>query len=232
MSENFNSTENNEEQLPITPATPAEAWWNGESDGTDYVDVTPEAPMVAVIPQPVYQPPVQPQPQYQQPTYQPPVQPQPQYQQPMYQPPVQPQPQYQQPTYQPPVQPQPQYQQPMYQPPVQPQPQYQQPMYQQPVHPQPQYQQPIYYMPQQPVETGKKSSVVAMIFGILALVLGYVPIVGWAIDAVAVIFGIVSRVKGDKTARSILGIIFGGIGAFVALVYLVSAGALSDVFYI
>ena len=132
--------------------------------------------------------------------------------QPIYQPPVQPQPQ---PIYQQPVQPQ----QPQYQPPVQPvPPQY---IYQQPVAPgQPIYQQPYMPYPPQPIQPKNDLSLFSLIVGIVALFIGYWPMIGWIADIAAIILGVISKSKGDKTVRGTLGIVFGSIGAAFAFLFI------------
>ena len=113
--------------------------------------------------------------------------------------------------------------------PQQPQPQYQQPQqqaqqpYQQPA--QPQYQQPQ-YQPQyaQPQQQGAKGmSIAAMVCGIIGLILCWIPFVGLIINAMAIIFYILSR-KEAPNGMATAGLVCGIIGLVVALIMTILVG--------
>jgi len=104
--------------------------------------------------------------------------------------------------------------------PPQPQPQYypsQQPTYNQPVPTQQPYYQPPYM---QPVPQKNELSLVSLVLGIVALIIGWIPFFGWAADIAAIITGAISKKKGDQTSRGTLGIVFGAISALFALMFM------------
>ena len=140
---------------------------------------------------------------------------QPQPEQPQYQQQPQPeQPQYQQQPQQPQPE-QPQYQQ-------QPQQSYQQQSYQQQSY----QQQPPQYQPQyaqQPQGGAKGMSIAAMVCGIIGLVLCWIPFVGLIINAMAIIFYILSR-KETPNGMATAGLVCGIIGLVVALIMTILVG--------
>ena len=138
---------------------------------------------------------------------------------------------FQQPTYQQPTYQQPAYQQPAYQQPV-----YQQPVYQQPIYQQPVYQQPAYtqsYVSQVPRERTRINGFATsgLIFGILALVTSWIPI----IDLFPAFFGLLFSVLGvvrknaSGKGRAIAGLIMSGIGGLVGIIILIAF--ISDSYY-
>lgn len=131
---------------------------------------------------------------------------------------------------------QPAYQQPTYQQPAYQQPVYQQPAYQQPVYQQPVYQQPAYtqsYVSQVPRERTRINGFATsgLIFGILALVTSWIPI----IDLFPAFFGLLFSVLGvvrknaSGKGRAIAGLIMSGIGGLVGIIILIAF--ISDSYY-
>jgi hypothetical protein len=150
---------------------------------------------------------------------------QPGYQQPSYAPP----PTYQQPTYQQPGYQQPGYQQPTYQQPGYQQPGYQQPGYQQPGYPQQQPswgQQPTYWAAGAATEYGYKTSVLAIIAGIVLLLWGLLwTLGGIAAIALSNVTGLITDQFGQSVADSIHNVIVvvGVVILIIGLLQLLSA---------
>lgn len=118
------------------------------------------------------------------------------------------------------------YQQPPEQPQYQSQPQqpYQQPQ-QQPYQPQgqPQYQPQQPYQPQYQPQGARGMSIASMVCGIIGLILCWIPFVGLVINALAIIFYILSR-KEAPNGMATAGLVCGIIGLVVALIMTILIG--------
>ena len=113
--------------------------------------------------------------------------------------------------------------------PVQPvpvQPAYQQPVYQQPV--QPMYQQPVYAQPvvattasQAPVKRSNGSAVVGMVFGILTLLLAWIPVFNILTTALFGLMGLIFSIVGvaKKNAKGKPLAIAGLVTSIIAIVF-------------
>ena len=74
---------------------------------------------------------------------------------------------------------------------------------------------PTYTSPAEPQRPG--FAVSALVLGILAVILGWVPWIGWVICALAIVFGALSRRYNLGMAGFVMGIVGGSIALIVAL---------------
>lgn len=129
---------------------------------------------------------------------------------------------FRQPVYQQPV-----CQQPIYQPPSY---QQQQPVFQQPMYQQAAYQQPVYqpqWQPMQPacqqVLPGKGMGVAGMILGIVAISLSASWVLGGICAVLAIAFSAIAQAKARRVGRNngmaIAGLICGGVGLAIAVIF-------------
>ncbi len=66
-------------------------------------------------------------------------------------------------------------------------------------------------------------AITALVLGILALLAGWVPFLGWTIVVAAIIFGILGLKKSRSKAMAVAGIVTGSLGGLIAIGVIVSA---------